>query len=99
MLPDAKARMLKRQASDIKEIREFYDAVIPLGESALSYLGNYKLGELEPGGERLLKLMLALAEIAPAVEWYNDPRVTDGFPVSKIRYIRCIPDTAAQREH
>ena len=44
----------------------------------------------------LLKLMLALAEVAPAVEWYDDPRVFDGFPVERIRYLRQISDTAAQ---
>jgi hypothetical protein len=48
-------------------------------------------------GERLLKLMLSLAEVGPAVEWYNSPQVPDGFPVSRIRYLRLISDTAAQR--
>ena len=40
--------------------------------------------------------MLALAEVAPAVEWYDDPRVFDGFPVERISYLRQISDTAAQ---
>jgi hypothetical protein len=40
--------------------------------------------------------MLALAEVAPAVEWYDQPMVYDGFPVERIRYLRQIPDTAAQ---
>ena len=63
---------------------------------ALAWLRDYDLGALPPEGERLLKLMLALAEVAPAVEWYNDPRVFDGFPVERIRYLRQISDTAAQ---
>lgn len=95
-LPDAVARMTKRQASGMDEIRGFYDAMLPSGERALTYLREFQLGELPPQAERLLKLMLSLAEIAPAVEWYGDPRVSDGFPIERIRYRRLIPDAAAQ---
>jgi hypothetical protein len=97
VLPDAAARVAKRQRSTIEEIRELYDAVLPLGEKALDYLRRFELGALPPEGERLLKLMLSLAEIAPAVEWYNGPAVRNGFPISRIRYVRQIPDTAPQR--
>ncbi len=96
VLPDATARMAKRQASNIAELKAFYAAVLPMGEAALAWLRDYDLGALPPEGERLLKLMLALAEVAPAVEWYNDPRVFDGFPIERIRYLRQIPDVAAQ---
>jgi hypothetical protein len=97
VLPDAVARMTKRQSSDIRDIRRFYDAMLPLGERALVYLRDYQLGDLPTEGERLLKLMLSLAEVAPAVEWYDSPHVYDGFPISRIRYLRQIADNAAQR--
>lgn len=97
VLPDAVARLAKRQGSTMQDIRSFYDAMLPLGERALDYLRGFQLGSLPPQSERLLKLMLALAEIAPAVEWYNDARVYDGFDVARIHYLRQIPDTAAQR--
>lgn len=96
VLPDASARMAKRQGSSIEQIRRFYDAIVPMGEQALDYLRAYKLGELTPQGENLLKLMLALTELGPAVEWYDNPQVYDGFPISRIRYVRQISDTAAQ---
>ncbi len=96
VLPDANARMAQRQGSRIEGIRRFYDAMLPMGEAALAYLRGYELGALPPEGERLLKLMLSLAECAPAVEWYNDPMVYDGFPVERVRYLRQIPDVAAQ---
>ena len=96
VLPDASARMARRQASRIEDLKAFYEAMLPMGEAALGYLRDYELGALPPEGERLLKLMLALAEVAPAVEWYNDPRVFDGFPVERISYMRQISDTAAQ---
>lgn len=96
VLPDAAARMAKRQASGIEGLRCFYAAMLPLGEAALAHLRDFELGAVPEESERLLKLMLALAEVAPAVEWYNDPRVYDGFPVERIRYLRQIPDNAAQ---
>jgi len=96
VLPDAVARMTKRQNSRIEDIKRFYAAMLPQGVAALEYLRRYALGALPPEGENLLKLMLALAEVAPAVEWYNSPNVTDGFSVQRIRYLRQIPDNAAQ---
>ena len=97
VLPDAVARMTKRHNSAIAEIRQFYGAVLPFGEKALAYLRGFQLGSMPPEAERLLKLMLSLAEIAPAVEWYNDPEVYDGFEFNRVRYIHQIPDTDAQR--
>jgi hypothetical protein len=97
VLPDVTARMAKRQGSTIEELRRFYDAMLPIGERALDYLRQFDLGAVPPEAERLLKLMLALAEVAPAVEWYSDPRVYDGFDIGRIRFLRKIPDAAAQR--
>ena len=96
VLPDAAARMAKRQASSLAELQNFYDTMLPLGEEALAWLRGYELGDLPVHGERLLKLMLMLAEAAPAVEWYNGPRVTAGFPIERVRYLRQIPDNAPQ---
>jgi hypothetical protein len=96
VLPDAAARMAGRQASTIDDLRRFYDTMLPLGEAALGHLRQFELGDLPADAERLLKLMLALAEVAPAVEWYGQPRVTDGFPIERIRYVRQISDTGAQ---
>jgi hypothetical protein len=97
VLPDAESRVAKRQGSTLAEIREFYDAMLTLGEKALDHLRQFELGALPPDAERLLKLMLSLAEIAPAVEWYDSPAVRNGFPISRIRYVRQIPDTDPQR--
>lgn len=96
VLENASARMAKRQSSSMAEIRRFYDAIVPVGIEALDYLRGYKLGELPPEAENLLKLMLALAEVGPAVEWFDNPAVYDGFPIGRIRYVRQIPDSAAQ---
>ena len=94
--PDAEHRLAKRLGTDMPAIREFYAAMLAEGEAALAWLRGYRLGELPPEGERLLRLMLMLAELAPAVEWYDDQRVYDGFPVERIRYLHQIPDLAPQ---
>lgn len=96
VLADTIARIEKRRTSSIQEIREFYDAMLPLAEPALDYLRGFTLGALPPEGERLLKLMLSLAEIAPAIEWYNSPDVYDGFDLTRLRFPVQIADTAAQ---
>ena len=96
VLPDAMARMHKRQTSAMADIKQFYAAMLPHGVTALEYLKQFALGTLPAEGEHLLKLMLSLAEIAPAVEWYNGPQVTDGFSVQRIRYLRQIPDNMPQ---
>lgn len=93
---DVVDRMAKRQSSRIEDIKAFYDALLPRGEAVLAYLRDFALGTLPPETERLLQLMLMLAEVAPAVEWYDDPMVYDGFPVSRLRFIRQIPLNAAQ---
>jgi hypothetical protein len=95
--PDAVARLAKRQTSTMEDIRRFYDAALAVGDGALDYLRQFQLGALPPDAERLLKLMLALAEVAPAVEWYDNPKVFDGFEIGRVRYLRQIDDTAAQR--
>lgn len=96
VLPDSLARMARRRASNMEDIRAFYDAAIAQAEPALNHLRAFPLGEIPPAEERLLKLMLALAELGPAVEWFDSPHVYDGFDAAKVRYIRTIPDTAAQ---
>ena len=96
VLADTRARIEKRRTSTIEQIRAFYDAMLPMADGALDYLRDFTLGALPPEGERLLKLMLSLAEIAPAIEWYNAPEVYDGFDLTRLRFPVQINDTAAQ---
>lgn len=96
VLPNSVARSSKRQASSYSQIKSFYDGMVPHASRALEFLDRYQLGELDHSAERLLKLTLSLAEIGPAVEWYEDPRVSDGYPSERFPLTEWIPDTAAQ---
>ncbi len=95
-LPDSIARSARRQTATMAEIKAFYDAMLLQAEQAVSYLENVPLGAMAPESENLLKLMLSLAEIAPAVEWYDQQQVYDGFDVTRMRLVRQVSDTAAQ---
>lgn len=95
-LADSAARSNKRQDSSIETLRSFYEAMAPLARPAVEYLKTIPLGDMPPEAERLLKLMLSLAEVSPAVEWYNSPQVYDGFDVRRLRPVRLISDTQKQ---
>ena len=96
LLPDSAARLERRLNTPYEEIKDFYDAMLPHAPAALAYLAERELGALEPHDERLLKLMLSLAEIGPAVEWYEQPAVIDGFGAERFSLIEQLSDTDAQ---
>ena len=96
VLPDSRARAAKRQATAFVDIRAFYDALLPHAPRALATLAECRLGHLTEAEETLLKLMLSLAEIGPAVEWYGQAEVIDGFPAARFTLVEQILDNAAQ---
>lgn len=96
ILPDSRARSARRLSTPYPEIERFYTAALALAPAALEYLSGRQLGELDAADTCLLKLMLALAEVGPAVEWYKDGGVTDGFPAERFPLLEQIPDCARQ---
>ena len=82
-LPDEMSRGRKRASSPMGDIRAFYDAMLPRMEEVLGYLNAYPLNELSPQAERLMNMVLSLAEIGPAAEFYGEPEVIDGFPAQR----------------
>jgi hypothetical protein len=96
-LADSNARSAARVAASMIAITEFYDAITLHAESALEYLSHKQLGQLGEADGNLLKLLLSLAEIGPAVEWFGQPRVIDGYEESKFPLVLTLDDTAAQQ--
>ncbi|MGI9324765.1 MAG: hypothetical protein ACR2PZ_06065 [Pseudomonadales bacterium] len=95
-LADSNARSHARTTAKMADIQAFYDAMAPAAEAALQYLSSKQLGALSEAEESLLKLLLALAEIGPAVEWFGQPRVIDGYDESKFPLVQILSDSAAQ---
>lgn len=96
VLVDSTARFEKRRTTPLAEIRAFYDGMLPHAEAALAWLAERQLGELDEAGERLLKLMLSLAEMGPAIEWYGSGSFPDPFDARRFPLVVQLPDTAAQ---
>ena len=85
-LPTETSRSRKRLSSSIEEIRAFYDAMVARGEAALAHLRDAEAAggaPLSAPEERLLHLLFALAEVAPAVEVFGQPAVIDGFEAAR----------------
>ncbi|MBF6567774.1 MAG: hypothetical protein IVW54_02730 [Candidatus Binataceae bacterium] len=81
-------RWRKRLESDFKDLREFYDAVLPRVGEILEYLNKIPASAWSDADYRLLHLALSFAEVAHAVEKYGQPGVIDSFPPSRFLQIK-----------
>ncbi|MGH7803433.1 MAG: hypothetical protein ACREQJ_03740 [Candidatus Binatia bacterium] len=63
----------------MQQIGEFYRAVQSRIDAVLEYLNRFDLEQMSDDEKRLLYLVLSFAEVATAVEWYDQPTVIDGF--------------------
>lgn len=73
-------RNRRRLASSQAAIMDFAQAVLASAADIAAYIDA--LPKVERGSEeneRLLCLLLSLAEVAPAVEFYHQPAVVDGY--------------------
>lgn len=73
------ARMSKRQTSEMVEIQEFYYGLFRRMPEVIAYLNGFALDAMPEDATRLMYLTLSLAEIAPAVENFGQPREPDTF--------------------
>lgn len=73
-------RNAKRLSSSMAEIQALYAAVLPKMDDIMSYLNQFDLASMPDDARLLFNLTLSLAEVSPAVEFYGQPGVVDGFP-------------------
>ncbi|SRR5216684_6305204 len=76
-------RQRKRLGSSMAEIKSFYDAMLARMDAIMTYLNQFPLDDMPQDARRLLYLALSLAEVAPAVECYGQPGVSDGFEAAR----------------
>ena len=96
VLPGMQARCDKRLSSPMDAIQAFYDAILPQAPRILELLDDRQLGGMTAAEERLLGLMLSFAEVTPAVEFYGQPEVIDGFSSDAFRVDEDLPDLNPQ---
>jgi len=82
-LPTERERSAKRQASDIGVLTEFYEAMLPRMDDVLGFLSEHPLDNIPDDVERLLNLTFSLAEIAPAIENFDQANVVNGYDVAR----------------
>lgn len=72
-------RTTHRHTAGMDAIVEFRDALLPCVDELVAWLNQYRLDALPEDAKTAMYLLLSLAEIAPAVEFYNQPDVIDGY--------------------
>jgi hypothetical protein len=78
-LATERERNAQRHRASLDEIRAFYEAMLERIDAVMAHLNRFALDELPPAERRLLDLALSLAEVAPAIEFYKQPAVIDGY--------------------
>ncbi len=78
-LPTERERNNKRVSSAMPEIRALYDALLPRARAIIAHLDQFSPAEMPAREARLMNLLLALAEVANAVEIFKQPTVIDGY--------------------
>lgn len=73
------ARNVRRHAATMDEIRAFVAAMLPEMERIFAWLGGFDMNALPPEARALMCLTLSVAEVAPAIEFYGQQSVVDGF--------------------
>jgi hypothetical protein len=82
-LATERERNRERLSSTMAEIQALYDALLPRMDEIIGYLNQFPIDGMPDDGRRLFYLTLSLAEVAPAVEFYKQPEVVDGFPAER----------------
>jgi hypothetical protein len=78
-LSTERERSLQRNRASIAEIQRFYDAMLARIDAVMEHLNRFSMDDLPEAERRLLDLALSLAEVAPAIEFYKQPAVIDGY--------------------
>jgi hypothetical protein len=82
-LPTERERHAAISAASIGEVKQFYDAMLPVLPEALDHLNAIPLAALPERERTLLNLCLAMAEAAMAVEMFGEVNPPYLMPVSR----------------
>jgi hypothetical protein len=78
-LPTETQRNTQRHAVGMDAIVEFTDAMLPRVDAIVAWLNQFELASLRDDAKTLMYVLLSFAEVAPAVEFYRQPAVIDGY--------------------
>ena len=72
-------RTTRRHTAGMPAIVEFKAAMLTRVDEIVAWLNQYTLDNLPEDAKSLMYLLLSLAEVAPAVEFYQQAAVIDGY--------------------
>jgi hypothetical protein len=78
-LPTENERNIMRHKTDMEDIKAFSAAMLENVSAICTYLDGFDLSNYPPKEKALMQMLLSLAEVAPAVEFYNQQAVVDGY--------------------
>jgi hypothetical protein len=81
------ARVEKRLQSTIEHLGSFYRQLAPRADAVLTYLKTVALADISTHDANLLRLMLTLAEVSPAIEWYGRPDGAVGLDSRRMKLV------------
>lgn len=84
-LPTETARNARRVASAQSELEAFANAMLPRVDDITRFIDATQTQPLPEPVERLFLMLLSLAEVAPAIEYYGQPTVVDGYESSRFK--------------
>lgn len=74
-VPTSHQRWIRRSETEFGKIKEFYDAMLARAEDATAFVEQYPLHQQPDDVACLFRLLLALTQVAVAVEVHNASRV------------------------
>ena len=91
-LPTSSLRNARRLGSTMAEINGFYTAMLARKDEIIEYLNQRPLDGLDGPDRNLYYLLLSAAELAPAVEFFKSPEVTESFSGRRFVSVNERPD-------
>ena len=98
-LPTETERNRKHQSTSMRDIKAFYDAILPRLDDILEHLRLLEAGgrpkSIPEESKNLFYLSLSLAEVSQSVEIHGQIGVVDGFPAARWLPEHELPDWKA----
>ena len=84
-------RWTERVSSTIDEMQEFYDAILPRVEEALTYLDKFSIDDMPDDAVHLLQMVYSFVVVSFPVELWRQQYPPDTLGTSFDRYVEPLP--------
>lgn len=90
-LGSERERYAERLASSMAEMQQFYDAITPRAETALTYLDRIGLDDMPDDAINLLRLLYSMIMVSFPVEVWRQPWIPDASEAAMDCVIEPVP--------